>query len=220
MKSKSFFYLSIALATLITACGSQSVPQNLSTPETVIEESTVEVQTSPSYNDEMFASVTICQPCHSGLTDEVGNDVSYNTDLQASMMAQATVDPYYLATISAEVARHPDLQKEIEDKCATCHMSMAHFAVHAEGGTSVIFGENGFLNPQHPLYDAANEAISCTVCHQIEDDNFGTEESFSGGMLFDTSSPKNERILYGPYPTEESLISIMNASSGYIIKRK
>ena len=218
----------------ITACGPQSVPQNLPTvpatdspqvitPTPLIATATVEVVTDPpqelAFNAEMFASYENCQACHNGLVDEAGNDVSNISDWSASIMAHAAVDPYYLATVNAEVLRHPEYEAAIEDKCATCHMPMAHFAVHAEGGTSTMFGENGYENPEHPLHDMALEAISCTVCHQIEAENFGQESSFSGGMLFDSALPSGERILYGPYPAEDPFASVMTAGSGYVIEQ-
>ena len=217
----------------LSACGPQSVPQSLPTaapsaepfilsptpdilaPTEVIPESLDDI----AYNEDIFASVENCQICHKGLVDAEGNDVANIGDWSSSIMAHAAVDPYYLATVSAEIARHPELQAAIEDKCATCHMPMAHFAVHAAGGTSTIFGENGYKNLEHPLHEMANEAISCTVCHQIKDENFGDESSFSGELIFDTSTAKNERVLYGPYPAEKPYADVMQSGSGYIIEQ-
>lgn len=221
----------------ITACGPQSVPQNLPTipatdsphvitPTPHIATATAEGEATPpaemleiAYNHEMFTPVTTCETCHKNLVDEAGNDVSNISDWSTSMMAQAALDPYYRATVNAEVQRHPEYQAAIEDKCATCHMPMAHFAVHAEGGASVMLGENGYENPAHPLHEMANEAISCTVCHQIQGDNFGQDASFSGGMLFDSTTPKGERPLYGPFPPEDPFAGVMQSGSGYIIEQ-
>ncbi len=172
-----------------------------------------------AYNEEIFASFTNCKTCHNNLVDVAGNDVSNIGDWSASIMAHAAVDPYYKATVNAEVARHPEYQAAIEDKCATCHIPMAHFAVHAASGTSTMLGTNGYENPDHPLHKMALEAISCTVCHQIKPDNFGEDASFSGNIIFDTTTPQNERILYGPYPAEEPFVGVMQAGSGYIIEQ-
>ena len=226
----------------LTACGPQTVPQSLPTapatnapqvitPTPVIATATAEGDASTenesasaedleiAYNEDMFTPMKICQTCHTGLVDEAGNDVSNVSDWAASMMAHAAVDPYYKATVNAEVLRHPEYAAAIEDKCTTCHMPMAHFAVHAEGGTSTMLGKNGYENPAHPLHERATEAISCTVCHQIQPDNFGQESSFSGNLLFDTTTPKGERTLYGPYPAKNRFVGIMQAGSGYIIEQ-
>ena len=226
MEKKIHLIVLFTLGLIISACGPQSVPQNLPTVAPTQEplvlsptpkaEATQETLQEIAYNEQMFTSVTNCQSCHNNLVDEAGNDVSNITDWSASMMAHAAVDPYYIATVNAEVLRHPEYQAAIEDKCATCHMPMAHFAVHAEGGTSIMLGENGYENPSHPLHDMANEAISCTVCHQIQGDNFGQDSSFSGGMRFDSTTPKGERSLYGPYPPEEPFAGVMQSGSGYI----
>ena len=233
MKKITLTFTAILLATFLSACSSPNIPENIPTspptrepvvliptPSIVEVIPTKELVAEPIvYNHEMFKSVTNCQACHNNLVDEAGNDVSNVTDWQASIMAQAAIDPYYLASVSAEMARHPELKEAIEDKCATCHMPMAHFAVHAEDGTSTIFGINGFTHPGHPLYDAAHEAISCTVCHQMQSDNFGAEASYSGNLLIDTITQKGERTLFGPYPTEVPNIAIMQAGSGYLIEQ-
>ncbi len=239
MQKKHLLSLFLVLF-MLTACGPQTVPQNLPTapatnaPQVITPTPIIATATaagdSPAtdqpaakqeiaYNQEMFTPLKNCETCHKDLVDEAGNDVSNVNDWASSIMAQAAVDPYYLATVNAEVQRHPEYQVAIEDKCATCHMPMAHFAVHAEGGTSTMLGENGYGNPEHPLHEMAMEAISCTVCHQIQPDNFGQESSFSGGLLIDTDTPKGERVLYGPYPPEDPFASIMTAGSGYIIEQ-
>jgi len=212
---------------ILSACGPRSVPQNLPTvpptdePQILTPTAIIETESDAEkavLDEEMFKSVNNCRPCHERMMDVDGNNVSNISDWSSSMMAHAAVDPYYKAAISAEIARHPEYQAAIEDKCATCHMPMAHFFVHATGGTSTIFGEKGYENPENDLHKAATEGISCTVCHQIQSDNFGEESSFSGGMLFDLKSPVGERTLYGPYPAEEPYINLMQAGSGYIIK--
>lgn len=228
---RKLIYLAFLLVLALTACGPQSVPQNLPTapptdeprvltPTPVIEaepaETLVEEVTEIEYNDDIFKSVDNCRPCHENMMDADGNNVSNIGDWSTAMMAHAAVDPYYRATVTAEVARHPEYAAAIEDKCATCHMPMAHFFAHANGGTSAINGENGYANPESSFHKAAMEAISCTVCHQIQNGNYGQESSFSGGLTFDTSAPVGERVLFGPYPAEEPYTGIMQAGSGYI----
>jgi len=52
-----------------------------------------------------FSGSGICASCHSGLTDEMGNDVSNNAHWRSTMMANAAKDPLWQAKISSEVDR-------------------------------------------------------------------------------------------------------------------
>jgi hypothetical protein len=51
---------------------------------------------------------------------------------------------------------------------------------------------------QDPL---ANDGVSCTVCHQIKPDNFGSEQSYSGHFIIEADS-----IIYGPYDNSDTLL--------------
>jgi hypothetical protein len=149
------------------------------------------------------------------MEDEAGTDVSTDSFWRGSMMANAARDPYWQASVEAEVLSHPRLQAVIEDKCATCHMPMAHFTAVEEGEEAAIL-EEGFLDPAHALHSLAMDGVSCTLCHQIEDEGLGEASSFSGGYTIDADLPTGERVSYGPHPVEEDLALVMQSTSGFV----
>ncbi len=55
------------------------------------------------------------------------------SDWRSTMMAHSSIDPVWQAKVSSEVARNPELQEVIEQKCVTCHMPMATTQALAEG---------------------------------------------------------------------------------------
>jgi len=156
-----------------------------------------------------------CAICHTGLIDESGKDVSIDSYWRSTMMANAARDPYWLAAVRAETLTFPELAEVIEDKCATCHMPLAKIEVSADSKSAKMF-EDGFINLGHDLHDLAEDGVSCTLCHQILSNNFGSPESFSGGYLIDYEIPMGERITYGPFPVGKQLADLMQNTSGFI----
>jgi len=103
------------------------------------------------------------------------------------MMANSARDPFWQAKVTAEVAEHPVLQSIIEDKCTTCHMPM--------GKTEATFNGAAHFSFQEGLADLLSlDGVSCTLCHQIQKNNFGADDSFSGGYEI-----KNVYEIFGPY---------------------
>ena len=51
-----------------------------------------------------------------------------------------------------------------------------------------------FLNNKHPKSNLGLDGVSCTVCHQISPQNLGTDESFTGGFVYN-----REKAIYGPH---------------------
>jgi hypothetical protein len=131
------------------------------------------------------------------------------------MMANAARDPYWLASVRAEVLTHPEYGAVIEDKCAQCHMPMAHYTVAAAADQASVLGD-GFADPEHVLHTLAVEGISCTLCHQIRDHNFGQTDSHSGAFVIDTALPAGEREAFGPHPVDKDQAAIMQGSSGFV----
>ena len=163
-----------------------------------------------------FSGPFVCANCHANLTDAGGHDVTMSTQWRASTMANAARDPLWQAKVSAEIARHPELQAEIEATCSRCHMPMAYTQALVKGQTPAIFGENGFLNPAHPLHHAAMDGVTCTLCHQIQPDGLGTPASFSGHFAIETSTTPPQRTLFGPYPDPDGMgAMIMRQGSAY-----
>jgi hypothetical protein len=146
-----------------------------------------------------FSGSGQCVMCHEGLADAAGADVSITTHWRSTMMANAARDPVWEAKVVSEVTRNPGLAAVIEKKCAACHVPMA--AKQAEvDGTPVALLDAGFLNPANPLHAAAQDGVSCTLCHQIQPENLGEKASFSGGYTIDAGTEPPDRPAFGPYP--------------------
>ncbi len=169
----------------------------------------------PTEKGELFSASGACAICHTDMVDKAGNDVSVDTFWRGSMMANAARDPYWLASVRAEALTHPQYQAVIEDKCAQCHMPMAHYTVAAAAGQGSVLGD-GFVDPDHALHTLAVDGISCTLCHQIRDDNFGQADSHSGNFAINTALPAGEREAFGPHPVAEGQGEIMQGSSGFV----
>lgn len=164
---------------------------------------------------ELFSGSGVCVSCHTGMKDEAGVDVSTDKSWSASMLANASKDPYYLATVRSEVEQAPEMQTVIEDKCSSCHMPMAFLTATAKGEATAML-DAGFTSADHPLHGLAQDSISCNLCHQVEPDNFGAQESFSGGFQVDLELETGERKSYGPYVIDDQQASIMQAASGFV----
>jgi hypothetical protein len=149
------------------------------------------------------------------MTDESGADVSTDRLWRSAMMANSARDPYWQASVRAEVLAHPDYGGVIEDKCATCHTPMARFRATYEGQQGQLL-DQGFLDPDHNLHTMAIDGVSCNLCHQIRDVGLGEFGSFSGHFVIDSQLPMGERLAYGPYPVKPGLSQVMQASSGFV----
>lgn len=148
----------------------------------------------------LFTRAQDCAACHAGLTDDLGNDVSIEPMWRGSLMSNTAIDPFFQASVASEVERAPEeLESVVEYTCAKCHTPMANGQALFEG-SEVELLEDGFFDPGHPLYDLARDGVSCTVCHQIQDDFLeDPEASFDGNFVIDTATGPPERPLFGPY---------------------
>jgi len=169
----------------------------------------------PSESNELFATSGICGPCHTGMTDDSGTDVSLETAWRASLMANAARDPFWLAVVRSEVEADPGRRAEIEENCSTCHMPMASLSDRFAGETPRIL-DNGYVNPDHKLHDFAMDGVSCSLCHQIRAENLGSASSYDGGFEIDTTTRMGARPAYGPYPVETDQSDLMQTASGFI----
>ncbi len=172
-------------------------------------------QTLPIERNDYFATSGQCAICHTRMTDAAGNDVSLDTQWWASMMANSARDPYWQASVRAEIVTSPDYADFIQDKCATCHMPMARFTYHVHDQPGLAL-DDGFLDPANDLHVIAMDSISCSLCHQFLGDTLGTPDSFSGHYEIDTTVPMGERLAFGPFPVPETQAIVMQASSGFI----
>lgn len=162
----------------------------------------------------LFQPSANCAACHQGMKDTLGNDVSMYTEWQTSIMANATRDPYYLASVRMETLESPEFAEAIEEKCATCHAPMARFSNDATGGSTLLFGEQSILAKEHPLYELAIDGVSCTACHQIPE-NPADDLRHSGDLGIDLDLSASERLIYGTFPINDQNLNTMKAATGF-----
>jgi hypothetical protein len=192
--------LPIVLA-LLSACGSggDATTTRPTPPPGIPPSAIADSTTNHSFTTDHFTGSQNCAACHDGLRDAAGNDVSIVADWESTMMANSARDPLWRAKVASEVKRNPALQEEIETKCGRCHVPMASVEAKFASVGTTLFGVGGLLHPDNPLFDAANDGVSCTLCHQIEDlPTLGTDDGFSGNFSigFDFGI---ERLLFGQY---------------------
>ena len=165
--------------------------------------------------DAIFLPSTRCATCHSNLTTPLGEDISFGTMWRASMMAHAARDPYFHAGVRREVMDHPAAQAAIENQCARCHMPMAAVRAQVQGRRTPVFANLSIGGAGHDADALAADGVSCTVCHQITAARLGHKESFSGGFTIDTTTPSDQRLLFGPYGVDRARTALMRSATGF-----
>lgn len=175
----------------------------------MLSSAAAQAQENPHGDLSLFQLSDNCIACHSNLTSEHGQDVSIGYNWRASMMANSARDPYWQAAVRREITDHPQAREAIEDKCSTCHMPMMRFEEFTRGNSGSVFDTLARPAGEREL---AMDGVSCTVCHQIEADNFGEQSSFTGGFIIDVNSPSNERKLFGPYDVDHGRSVIMQSA--------
>ncbi len=127
-------------------------------------------------------------------------------------MANAARDPYWQASVRREIMEHPESKAKIEDECAACHMPIARYQAKVENRLGAVFAHLPF--DHDPKKNAAAEdGVSCSVCHQISKEKLGTKESFNGGFVVETPRTKGEHPEYGPYAIQNGQAHVMQTSS-------
>jgi len=158
-----------------------------------------------------------CTNCHNNLHDQAGNDVSIGKQWLPSMMSNAARDPLWQAKVKHEMIMNPQLQDTFDYKCNHCHGAIAGHEADLVGEQQRIFdynGEIGYTNPESPRYDEFMEGITCTICHQFQDDpTLGTKDMYSGNWVIDFSSPNPGRPIFGQYQISGS--GMMYMQTGY-----
>ena len=166
----------------------------------------------------VFSAATTCTNCHSASTDQDpnipavmryplqdnGEDISPTAQWRHSIMAHAFDDPYFQAKVQEETDIFPHLAGFIEDKCLTCHSPMGRTNAHhtetnlTEDASCLLDGGCYRMETAHEDM-AAREGVSCTLCHQIQGENLGTEETFSGEYDIADADDNGAFSIYGPY---------------------
>ncbi len=154
---------------------------------------------TPGFVGTYFSGSATCSPCHDGLADNRGNDISIVRNWSGSTMANSTRDPYWRAKVASELHRNPQISDELNNKCSRCHAPMANESLRKDGESIEILSP-GFLDPNNPYFQHAIDGVSCTLCHQIADDgNLGSLEATSGEFTTEFQSSSRDRPAYGQY---------------------
>jgi hypothetical protein len=160
-----------------------------------------------------FQTSDRCLACHNGLTTPSGKDVSIGFDWRSSIMANSSRDPYWQASVRREDIEHPESSAKLEDGCADCHMPIARYQAKLQGRMGEVFAHLPFdSDPKKNA--AAEDGVSCSVCHQIGKEKLGTRESFNGGFVVDAPQSKNDHPEYGPFVIDNGRAHIMQTSTG------
>jgi hypothetical protein len=162
-----------------------------------------------------FQTSDRCVACHNGLSTPTGEDISIGLNWRTSMMANAGRDPYWMAGVRRELIDHPTASALIQDECTICHMPMMRYEARLAGGEGDAFGH---LPPDtSKLPDKlSDDGVSCSVCHQITDQNLGKRESFVGGFKIDEVAKPFERRVYGQFEIKQGHKTIMRSSSTFL----
>ena len=160
-----------------------------------------------------FHSSDRCVACHNGLTTKAGEDISIGLDWRPSMMANSSRDPYWQSSVRRESIDHPESKPAIEDECSVCHMPIIHLQAKREGRKAEVFTHLPF-NPDNKDNAAAEDGVSCSVCHQIAKEKLGTPEAFNGAFKVNDPATGNHRLEYGPFAIDAGHQRVMQSSTG------
>jgi len=156
-----------------------------------------------------------CMACHNQLVTPAGEDISIGAAWRASIMANASRDPYWQAGVRREVMDHPESTELIQDECSRCHMPMSNELERRRGGHGRVFDHFPVSRPETHLDSLAADGVSCSLCHQITPENFGTPESFTGGFVVDTARAGEHGRIFGPFEVDTGRITIMRSATGF-----
>ena len=171
--------------------------------------------TEPADSADHFRTADRCIACHMGVSAADGTDVSIGFDWRASMMANAARDPYFHAAVRREIMDYPDAASEIEAECSRCHMPMATVAALAAGQSGEVFANLPVGGADGPYADLAADGVSCSLCHQIQPDGLGTEETFTARFHVSAETPAEGRSVFGPFEPDEGGVGIMHSATSF-----
>ena len=149
----------------------------------------------PTETSTLFRGSGNCVLCHESTGNAMtwnGIDVSPISYWRSTMMGNSSKDPLWRAMVAEEVHNFPQIQELIEKTCLRCHSPMGYTEAFFNGDTTYSMAQL----KQDPL---ANDGVSCTLCHQINSDNFGSDGSYSGHYNIYADS-----VIYGPYDSSDT----------------
>ena len=171
--------------------------------------------TTPPDPADNFRTADRCIACHKGVSAADGTDVSIGFDWRASMMANSARDPYFQAAVRREIMDHPEAAAAIEGECSRCHMPMATVAAMQAGQSGAVFANLPIGDSDGPWADLAADGVSCALCHQIQPDGLGSEETFTARFSVSAETPADGRAVFGPFEPDEGGVGIMHSATGF-----
>jgi hypothetical protein len=160
-----------------------------------------------------FQTSDRCFACHNSMQTQSGKTFDLALEWQASIMANSSRDPYWQGSVRRETIDHPESKAKIEDECSICHMPVPRYEAKLQGQLGQIFSHLPF-SPDKKNNAAAEDGVTCSVCHQIGPERLGTPESYVGNFVIDPPPSKDNHNEYGPYAIDLGQQHIMDTSSG------
>jgi len=158
----------------------------------------------------LFQTSDRCVACHNGMITTRGEEVSIGSDWGVTLMANASRDPYWQASVRKETADHPESQAKIENECSACHMPIPQYQAKQKGELGTIFSHLPLGT--HGSKEAA-DGVTCSVCHQITPQNLRKPESYNGNFVIADAASGASHAEYGPYDIGTGLQQVMRSST-------
>lgn len=200
----------ITLSILVLAIGTLALAGAM--PEAAPQHAPARPQAGPP---PVVSTSDACMACHTGIIGPTGENLSFVTSWQTSLMANSARDPYWHAGVRREVTDHPSAQAAIEDECSACHMPMARYLAHHGGGHGEVFTNlpAGVSMASHATLAA--DGVACVVCHQITPEGLGTKASFNARFKLAVPVPGAAPKIFGPFDVDGGRTRLMRSSTGF-----
>jgi hypothetical protein len=172
---------------------------------------------APPAGDSLFTPSKNCLACHNNLVSSSGEDVSIGAQWRGSIMANASRDPYFHASLRRETIDHPTAAAEIQDECASCHLPAAKRMADARATHTDAFGVIASLRHSGGDDEAnvSSDGVTCTICHQIAPDGLGTAATFNGNFALAAPLATGSRRANGPYAPDPGRVHLMHSVTGF-----
>jgi cytochrome c551/c552 len=158
-----------------------------------------------------------CVACHNGMTSANGEGFSIGFDWQASIMANASRDPYWQGSVRRETIDHPESSKLIQNDCSFCHMAAVRLVDRDAHRDTEIFARFPFQKlskKTSQLQRSAQDGVTCSVCHQIDKQDLGAPSTFNGNVVVSKAVHFDLRPEYGPFAPDHGHQTMMHSSTG------
>ncbi|MCA9686980.1 MAG: hypothetical protein KC457_32740, partial [Myxococcales bacterium] len=138
------------------------------------------------------------------MRDEADRPIAPHDLWRSTMMANAARDPFWHAMVESEMLATPAAADAIEAKCTRCHAPLLAAELElTNAGTPTMANLAG--NDDHAALGL--DGVSCTLCHQIEDQQLGTPDSYSGHWTV-----AGEGRIYGPHQQPFAMPMVMHTN--------